>query len=124
MDFLVNEMGYASSSIAESPGILTNSLRERIIPRCSVIKIFVSKGLTEEKISLRSLGKMTYKLFLDKFVIPNEQESPALIKIIDSGEKFYCLHGQTKWLVFWNLKRLFYSHIKWRELWKPMKAII
>lgn len=80
----MNEMGYASSSIAESPGILTNSLRERIIPRCSVIKIFVSKGLTEEKISLRSLGKMTYKLFLDKFVIPNEQESPALIKIIDS----------------------------------------
>lgn len=45
-------------------------------------------------------------------------------QIIDSGEKFYCLHGQTKWLVFWNLKRLFYSHIKWRELWKPMKAII
>ncbi|RZC44086.1 hypothetical protein C5167_037042 [Papaver somniferum] len=80
MDFLVNEIGYDSLIIAEKPWIFTYSLKEWIIPRCSVIIILVSKDLIEEKISLVSLGSLTDKSFSDKFVKPYEQEAPALMK--------------------------------------------
>ncbi|XP_026421429.1 uncharacterized protein LOC113317520 [Papaver somniferum] len=81
MDFLVNEMGYDSSSIAETPVIFNNSLKERIIPRCSVIRILVSKGLIEGTIPLNVLSVMTDKSFSEKFVKPYEQEAPALMKV-------------------------------------------
>ncbi|RZC81903.1 hypothetical protein C5167_044469 [Papaver somniferum] len=85
MDFLVNEMGYDSSSIAETPAIFNNSLKERIIPRCSVIRILVSKGLIEETIPLNVLSVMTDTSFSDKYVKPYEQEAPALMKIFQDN---------------------------------------
>ncbi|RZC93896.1 hypothetical protein C5167_016590 [Papaver somniferum] len=56
MDFLVNEMDYNSSTIAETPVIFNNSLKERII-------------------------LMTDKSFWNKLVKPYEQEAPALMKV-------------------------------------------
>ncbi|XP_026389366.1 uncharacterized protein LOC113284167 [Papaver somniferum] len=73
MEFLVNEMGYDSLSIAETPKVLDNRLKERIIPRCIVIRILVSKGLTEEKTPLRS--------YSDKFVQLYLQEISELMKV-------------------------------------------
>ncbi|XP_026420575.1 transcription termination factor MTERF8, chloroplastic-like [Papaver somniferum] len=81
MDFLVNGMGYDSSSIAKIPWIFNYSLKERIIPRCSVIRILVSKGLIEEISSLSPILAMVDKSFLDKFVKPYEQEAPELMKV-------------------------------------------
>lgn len=52
MDFLVNKMGWESSYIIRNPTLLDLSLKKRIIPRCSVIKVLWSKGLINKKISL------------------------------------------------------------------------
>ncbi|XP_026440285.1 uncharacterized protein LOC113339099 [Papaver somniferum] len=49
MDYLVNQMGYSSSYIAQYPIIMCYSLEKRIIPRCSVYKILTSKGLVKKK---------------------------------------------------------------------------
>ncbi|RZC76228.1 hypothetical protein C5167_000539 [Papaver somniferum] len=81
MSFLVNEMGYDSSSAAECPLVIDCSLKWRIIPRCSVIKILVSKGLIKELIPLRALSTMVDEAFLEKFVFKYEQQVPGLMKI-------------------------------------------
>ncbi|RZC68384.1 hypothetical protein C5167_031639 [Papaver somniferum] len=87
MDFLVNEMGYDSSSIEEAPMILNNSLKEGIIPRCSVVRILVSNGLIKEKLSPRVISRMTDKSFSDKFVKPYEHEAPELMMVFQGQLK-------------------------------------
>ncbi|XP_026412883.1 uncharacterized protein LOC113308634 [Papaver somniferum] len=81
MNFLVNEMGYESLSIAERPTVICCSMKERIIPRCSVIRILVSRGLIKEKIAISTISKMLDKSFLEKYVIKYEQEVPELMKV-------------------------------------------
>ncbi|XP_026412537.1 uncharacterized protein LOC113308266 [Papaver somniferum] len=81
MNFLVNEMGYESLSIAEYPIIVNCSLKARIIPRCSVIKVLVSRGVIKEKIPINTISTMIDKSFLEKFVKKYEQEVPGLMKV-------------------------------------------
>ncbi|XP_026398330.1 uncharacterized protein LOC113294126 [Papaver somniferum] len=83
MDFLVNEVGYNSLNIAENPRIFDNSLKDRIIPRCFVIRILVSKGLIKEKSSLTSLSTMTDMSFSKMFVKPYEKQAPELTKLLE-----------------------------------------
>ncbi|XP_026425676.1 uncharacterized protein LOC113321924 [Papaver somniferum] len=81
MNFLVNDMGCDSSSIADSPKVLDCSLKERSLPRCSVIRILLFRGLIKDILSLRSLSVMANKSFLDKFVHDYELEVPELMKV-------------------------------------------
>ncbi|XP_026436312.1 uncharacterized protein LOC113334179 isoform X1 [Papaver somniferum] len=80
-DFLVNEMGYSPSVIAKRPRIFCSSLKNRIIPRCSVIRILVSKGLVKNLISPSSLATLTETSFLSKFVFKYEKEAPELFEV-------------------------------------------
>ncbi|VVA34572.1 PREDICTED: mRNAion termination factor, partial [Prunus dulcis] len=41
--------------LARVPGVLTLSLEQRIIPRCSVIRVLMAKGLLKKKFTLSSL---------------------------------------------------------------------
>ncbi|XP_057779417.1 uncharacterized protein LOC130997995 [Salvia miltiorrhiza] len=43
MDFLVNKIGRESRVIAKSPQVLFYSLKERIVPRCSVVRLWLRK---------------------------------------------------------------------------------
>ncbi|XP_026427586.1 uncharacterized protein LOC113323483 [Papaver somniferum] len=81
MNFLVNEMGYDPSNVAECPLILDCSLKWRIIPRCSIIKILVSRGLIKKHISLSTLTTMVDESFVEKFVKKYEEEVPGVMKI-------------------------------------------
>ncbi|MBA0863144.1 hypothetical protein Goshw_017304 [Gossypium schwendimanii] len=71
MDFFVNTMGCKSSYIANHPVLLSYSLEKRIIPRCSVLKALLSKGLIE-KFNVNSIMVCTEKVFLQRFVTPFE----------------------------------------------------
>ncbi|XP_026425359.1 uncharacterized protein LOC113321663 [Papaver somniferum] len=88
MNFFVNEMGHQSLSIAQHPRVFTCSLKERIIPRCSVIRILVSRGLIKEKISMSTISTMVDKSFVEKFVIKYEQQVPELMKVFQ-GQLHY-----------------------------------
>ncbi|RZC72822.1 hypothetical protein C5167_048302 [Papaver somniferum] len=81
MDYLVNQMGISPLLIARCPNVLNYSLEKRIIPRCSVYRSLVSKGLVnKDRIRITSLLYMSDKSFLDKFVIKYEEEAPELMK--------------------------------------------
>ncbi|OVA10040.1 Mitochodrial transcription termination factor-related [Macleaya cordata] len=80
MDFLVNQMGYNTSLMVKCPEVLLLSLEKRIIPRCLVIEILVSKGLIKKEILITTILRMVEKSFLKKYVIKYEQEVPELLK--------------------------------------------
>ncbi|XP_059663520.1 uncharacterized protein LOC132309206 [Cornus florida] len=81
MDFFVNKMGWESSIVVRRPVIVTLSLERRIIPRCLVYQILLSKGLIKKDFSLTSLLDSTESYFLKKFLKKYEEESPELLKL-------------------------------------------
>ncbi|KAL1196775.1 Transcription termination factor MTERF15 [Cardamine amara subsp. amara] len=87
MEFLVKEMNLAPRSIAQCPVVLFFSLEKRIIPRCLVTKVLVSKGLVKEDWSLTSLLVPVEKVFLDKLVFKYEEECPELMDVYRSYTK-------------------------------------
>ncbi|GKV31500.1 hypothetical protein SLEP1_g40186 [Rubroshorea leprosula] len=81
MDFFVNKMGLSSSYVAERPALLSYSLKNRIIPRCSVLQVVLSKGLVKDGFSLLSVVSVTEDKFLQKYVTCCKDEAPQLMKL-------------------------------------------
>ncbi|KAK9912665.1 hypothetical protein M0R45_036517 [Rubus argutus] len=78
MDFLVNKMGWSSRMIAKHPLVWSFSLDKRITPRCSVVKVLLSKGLIKENFSVSYVLCCTEKHFLDTFVYRYLNQVPEL----------------------------------------------
>lgn len=78
MDLLVNKMGWPSEMIAKYPVVLSLSLERRLIPRCSVVKVLLSKGLVNENLNLGSVLLPAEKEFLGRFVTGYLEEVPQL----------------------------------------------
>ncbi|KAF8039067.1 hypothetical protein BT93_B1570 [Corymbia citriodora subsp. variegata] len=80
MDFFVNEMGLDSLHIARRPVVISLSLRRRIIPRCSVFQVLLSKGL----VHTHSLGTsliVPESRFLEEFVTCYLGKAPQLLDL-------------------------------------------
>ncbi|GKV12098.1 hypothetical protein SLEP1_g23293 [Rubroshorea leprosula] len=82
MDFLVNKMGWHPSAVARVPYVLSFSLKKRIIPRCSVIRFLLLKGLIKEEIFLSSVMMSPEKYYLDRFVFRYKEKAPQLLDIL------------------------------------------
>ncbi|KAK9912678.1 hypothetical protein M0R45_036529 [Rubus argutus] len=78
MEFLVNKMGWSSRMIAKHPLVWSYSLDKRIIPRCSVVKVLLLKGLIKENFSVSSVLCCTEKHFLNTFVYRYLNQVPEL----------------------------------------------
>ncbi|XP_058200179.1 transcription termination factor MTERF15, mitochondrial-like [Rhododendron vialii] len=83
MDFLVNKMGWHSKDIARYPTTMLFSLEKRIVPRCLVIQVLVSKGLVKKDLSLGSIISRREECFLERFVIRYEKEVPQLLSVYE-----------------------------------------
>ncbi|KAK9912763.1 hypothetical protein M0R45_036607 [Rubus argutus] len=78
MDFLVNKMGWSSRMIAKHPVVWSYSLDKRIIPRCSVVKVLLLKGLIKENFSFSSVLCPVEKRFVDMYVTKFVDQVPQL----------------------------------------------
>ena len=67
--------------MAKYPTIFGLSLKKRVVPRCSVFQVLLSKGLVNKEVSLNVLLVTSDKKFLQKFVVPYEEEAPELLKL-------------------------------------------
>ncbi|CAI9771050.1 unnamed protein product [Fraxinus pennsylvanica] len=83
MDFLINKMGFESSVVLNRPAVLSYSLENRIIPRCSVYKVLLEKGLIDKGTHLVSLVEYTEKKFLQRFVQRYQGEAPGLLNLYE-----------------------------------------
>ncbi|XP_068344688.1 transcription termination factor MTERF15, mitochondrial-like [Pyrus communis] len=81
MDLLVNKMGWSSEMITKYPVVLGLSLERRLIPRCSVVKVLLLKGLMNDNLNLGSVLKPTDKQFLEMFVKRYLGEVPRLLSV-------------------------------------------
>lgn len=69
LEYLVNIMGIEATVIAGCPNVLKYSLEKRIIPRCSVVQVLITKGLLEKnEYSISSVVTLTNDDFLLAFV--------------------------------------------------------
>ncbi|KAB2620189.1 hypothetical protein D8674_039605 [Pyrus ussuriensis x Pyrus communis] len=77
MDFLVNKMGWQPADVAGSPTVVTYSLEKYIIPRCSVIRILLLKGLISKgEFTLGTFIMNPKSYFLNRFVIKYQEQVP------------------------------------------------
>ncbi|KAJ9178521.1 hypothetical protein P3X46_010399 [Hevea brasiliensis] len=81
MDFLVYKMGWQPAAVARVPVVLCYSLERRIMPRCSVVRVLLLKGLIKADIHLSSVLISSEKLFLERFVIKYQENVPQLLDI-------------------------------------------
>ncbi|KAM5551626.1 transcription termination factor MTERF15, mitochondrial-like [Rosa sericea] len=81
MDFLVNKMGWPSRMIAKHPLVLSFSFEKRIIPRCSVVKVLMLRGLKNENLNLNYVLQPAEKEFLEKFVTKYLDRVPQLLSV-------------------------------------------
>ncbi|KAL6217317.1 hypothetical protein ACLB2K_010534 [Fragaria x ananassa] len=84
MDFLVNKMGWHSHKIAKYPNVFCYSLEKRIIPRCSVVRVLLLRGLIKEekeKLSLATVFMTSDEYFLNNFVNRYLNQVPQLLNV-------------------------------------------
>ncbi|KAL9679163.1 hypothetical protein QQ045_017019 [Rhodiola kirilowii] len=84
MDYLVNKMGLDASFISRNPYTLLLNLKKRIIPRCSVVRVLVSKGLIEKNYSLNSVVLSMEDRFLKAYVEKHDAVSMELLALYHS----------------------------------------
>ncbi|XP_028109820.1 uncharacterized protein LOC114308433 [Camellia sinensis] len=82
MDFFVNKMGWRSFLVARRPWFISMSFEKRIVPRCAVYQVLLSKGLIQNNdITLATMLKYTEKVFLTEVVNCHQEEAPELLKL-------------------------------------------
>ncbi|PRQ55522.1 putative transcription regulator mTERF family [Rosa chinensis] len=81
MDFWVNKMGWPSVIIAKYAIVCSYSLQKRIIPRCSVLKVLLSKGLINENLSKPCVLAYAEEQFLEMFVTKFVNQIPQLLSV-------------------------------------------
>ncbi|XP_077247610.1 transcription termination factor MTERF15, mitochondrial-like [Tasmannia lanceolata] len=81
MDFFVNKMNCKPSVISRNPNILSYSLEKRVVPRCSVLQVLMSKGLIKKDLCLSPVLTASEKKFLEKFVIKNQERVPEILSV-------------------------------------------
>ncbi|XP_059652925.1 uncharacterized protein LOC132300019 [Cornus florida] len=82
IDFFVNKMGWESSIVARRPVLLGLSLERRIIPRCLVYQIMLSKGLIKKDFGLMMrMLESPESCFRKKYVKKYEEEAHELLKL-------------------------------------------
>ncbi|CAM8959389.1 unnamed protein product [Rhodiola kirilowii] len=88
MDYLVSTMGLNVSVIARCPNVLHYSLEKRIIPRCSVLQVLISKGLIEKNgITISSVLVRADEVFLLLFVKKYEEVQDELMNMYSRLKK-------------------------------------
>ncbi|XP_043723625.1 transcription termination factor MTERF2, chloroplastic-like isoform X4 [Telopea speciosissima] len=80
MDFFVKDLHLKPSAVAKYPNLFLVSLERRIIPRCSVLQVLMSKGHIEKDLNIFSALICNKQPFDKRFVTRYEGEVPEVIK--------------------------------------------
>jgi len=80
MGFFVNKLKMKPSLISKSPVLLLHSLEKRIIPRCSVLQLLISKRLIKKDTNIVHVWTMSEKNFVEKLVYKYQNEVPDVVR--------------------------------------------
>ncbi|KAJ4960995.1 hypothetical protein NE237_020905 [Protea cynaroides] len=71
-DFFGKDLHLKPSAVAKYPNLFLLSLEKRIIPRCAVLQVLMSKGLIRKNVNIVSLLYMNKQSFEKRYVISYE----------------------------------------------------
>ncbi|XP_021671830.1 uncharacterized protein LOC110658498 [Hevea brasiliensis] len=80
MEFYLTKACLQLSDLVRSPHLFMISLERNAIPRCSVLKVLISKGLIKKNVSVAGALNMTKKQFEDKYFTCFKGDYPELIQ--------------------------------------------
>ncbi|KAF8395578.1 hypothetical protein HHK36_019528 [Tetracentron sinense] len=80
LDFFMNKLNWTPAYISKYLTALFLSLEKRIMPRCSVIEVLLSKGLMKKCQMGNALIVAEYN-FLKNYVVKHQDNLPQLLKI-------------------------------------------
>jgi len=80
MGFFVNKVKMKPSLIPKNHYLLLYSLEKRIIPRCSVLQLLISKRLIKEDTSIFRAIRMSDNKFVEKLVSKYQNEVPDVVR--------------------------------------------
>ncbi|KAG2714815.1 hypothetical protein I3760_03G045900 [Carya illinoinensis] len=88
MDFLMNTAGLKPSDVAGCPNLFLTSVERRMIPRCVVMQVLMSKNLVRKDLDLIwRLNSKKYD-FEKSFVAPFVEDAPDVIKACQGKTEF------------------------------------
>ncbi|RVX19090.1 hypothetical protein CK203_008739 [Vitis vinifera] len=101
LDFLVNKMGWQPAVVARAPIALCLNFEKRVVPRCSVVKVLLLKGLVKKDLKLGHFLSVTEGDFVDKYeTLRGSSVGPAL-GLLSNGHQFESPQGH--WRFTWSL---------------------
>ncbi|XP_043724209.1 transcription termination factor MTERF6, chloroplastic/mitochondrial-like [Telopea speciosissima] len=88
MDFFVNVLHLKPSDVVKCPNLFLLSLERRIIPRCSVLQILMSKGLIKNDVNIVSVLNSNKMRFEKRYFTRYEGKAPEVIKAYEGEMEF------------------------------------
>ena len=88
LDFLVNKMGWQPAAVSRDPVAICLNFEKRVVPRCSVVKVLLLKGLVKKDMRSSTFLKLTERDFLDKYVIKHQDNVPQLLDLYQGKVSF------------------------------------
>ncbi|RWR81364.1 Mitochodrial transcription termination factor-related [Cinnamomum micranthum f. kanehirae] len=79
LEFVAKELGTKASDICQCPNVLLLSFERRIVPRCAVMQVLISRNLIRKDFSLNSVMLCNELDFLRKFVTKYQEEAPEAL---------------------------------------------
>ncbi|OVA13760.1 Mitochodrial transcription termination factor-related [Macleaya cordata] len=83
LDYFMNKQNWTQIEISIFPTVLLLGMEKRVIPRCSVTQVLLSKGLIKKK-QMGTALIVAEAVFLKNFVIKYQKEVPELMKLYQS----------------------------------------
>ncbi|KAI8529189.1 hypothetical protein RHMOL_Rhmol12G0205600 [Rhododendron molle] len=80
MGFFVNELKISPLVISKTPKLMLLSLEKRLVPRCSVLQLLMSKGAIKGDFSLVHALRMNHKKFEEKYVSKYQNVIPKVVE--------------------------------------------
>ncbi|CAK8563666.1 unnamed protein product [Lathyrus sativus] len=81
MSFWIKQLGWDPSVLLAAPDLFGFSLEKRLIPRASVVRYLLSKGLIKKSASLYTPFNLSDELFMKKYVSSYEEEASRLLRL-------------------------------------------
>lgn len=88
MDFLTNMVDLKPSDVARCPNLFLTSVERRMIPRCAVLQVLMSKNLVMKDLNLIWLLNSRKQDFEKRFVAPFVEDAPDVIKAYQGKIEF------------------------------------
>ncbi|KAI8529183.1 hypothetical protein RHMOL_Rhmol12G0205600 [Rhododendron molle] len=88
MGFFVNELKISPLVISKTPKLMLLSLEKRLVPRCSVLQLLMSKGAIKGDFSLVHALEMTHKKFEERYVSEYQNVIPEVVEACQGKIQF------------------------------------